>query len=77
VDDTSNGNSLHPNCSAVNSKSEFTLICLVLHQIACGLSYFAFSMHGIGICGILITTFGLDDANYIDLCFAMVGFLAG
>jgi hypothetical protein len=45
-------------CVRDNSKTEFTPICLVLHQIAFGLSYFAFSMHGIGISGILIMTFG-------------------
>jgi hypothetical protein len=29
-----------------------------LHQMACRMSYFALSMHRVGICGLLIMTFG-------------------
>ena len=43
---------------AANSDIEWTPKSLVLHQIACGLSYFAFYMHRVGIYGLLIMTFG-------------------
>jgi hypothetical protein len=56
--DTGNGNSLLLHCGAVNSETEFILIHLVMHQIAGRLSYYAVSMHGIGISGILIMTLG-------------------
>jgi hypothetical protein len=58
VDDTGDGNSLCRICGAANSDTEATLNHLVLHRIACGLSYFAFSTHGVGISGLLIMTFG-------------------
>jgi hypothetical protein len=40
----------------VNAKTEFIIMHVVQHQIACRLSYYASYMHGNGISGILITT---------------------
>ena len=53
--DTSIGNSLS---MLRRNNTEWTPKHLVMHQIACGLSYFAFSMHRVGIYGLLIMTFG-------------------
>jgi hypothetical protein len=55
--DTINGNSLHPIFDAANSDIECTPKSLVLNQIACRLSYFAFYMHRVGIYSLLIMTF--------------------
>jgi hypothetical protein len=49
---------LHRICKAANSNIAWTPRSLVLHQIAWGLSYFAFYMHRVGIYGLLIMTFG-------------------
>jgi hypothetical protein len=54
--DTGIGNSLS---TLRRNNMEWTQKCLVMHQIACGLSYHASSMHGNGISGILITTLGV------------------
>jgi hypothetical protein len=58
VDDSINGNSLHLIFDAANSNIECSPKILVLNQIACKLSYFAFYIHSIGIYGLLIMTFG-------------------
>jgi hypothetical protein len=42
----------------VNAKTEFIIIHVVQHQIACRLSYYASYMHGNGISRILRTTLG-------------------
>jgi hypothetical protein len=40
------------------NNTEWTQKHLVMHQIACGLSYHASSMHGIGLSVIMPMTFG-------------------
>jgi hypothetical protein len=42
----------------VNAETEFIIIHVVHYQIACRLSYYISYMHGNGISGILIPTFG-------------------
>jgi hypothetical protein len=42
----------------VNAETEFIIIHVVHYQIACKLSYYIAYMHGYGISGILIRTFG-------------------
>jgi hypothetical protein len=49
VDDTINGNSFCQIFDAANSDIECTPKHLEYHQIACGLSYFAFHMYRVGI----------------------------
>jgi hypothetical protein len=53
VDGTGNDSSLRPSCGVV-FQNDLTLIFLVLQQIDCRFSYWAFPMHGIGISVLLI-----------------------
>ena len=53
--DTGIGNSL---LMLRRNNMEWTQKHLVMHQIACGLSYHASSMHGIGLSVIMLMTFG-------------------
>jgi hypothetical protein len=55
---TVNGNSLCWNFDAANSDRQWTPNSLVLHQIDCRLSYFAFYMHKVDIYGLVIMNFG-------------------
>ncbi len=51
-----------------NAKTEFIIIHVVRHQIACRLSYYASYMHGNGISRILITALGVYvtvNGNYL------------
>jgi hypothetical protein len=56
--DTGIGNS---SSTLQRNNTEWTQKHLIMHQIACGLSYHASSMHGIGLSVIMPMTFGVYD----------------